>query len=67
MTHGKMLPEVGGRQVFVDARSRLPKAVKKFFSLASMFFFNANGSKAACSARGFAFVGSGISGLASSL
>ena len=35
----------GDRQVFFDARSSLPSAVKNFLSLASMLFFNANGSR----------------------
>ena len=36
------------RQVLVDSRSRLPKTVKNIFSLASILFFKAKGSNAAC-------------------
>lgn len=53
------------RQGFVASRSRLPRTVKNFFSLTSMFFFSAKGSRPACSARSLAFVASGMSGLAS--
>ena len=55
----------GARQGFVASRSRLPKAVKNCFSWASILFFKANGSRAACSARSRAFVASGISALPS--
>ena len=61
-----MLPEAEVHQAFVDSRPRLLSAVKIFFSLASMFFFNAKGSSPACSARSFVFVAAGMSGLASS-
>ena len=55
----------GAHQSLVASRFRLPSAVKNFFSLASMFFFKAKGSNPTCSARSFAFIASGISGLAS--
>jgi hypothetical protein len=55
----------GNGQFFVDSRSRLHNAVKNFFSLASMPFFNEKGSYAACSVGSFVFVASGMSALAS--
>jgi hypothetical protein len=44
LTHGKMSPGSGSRQSFAASRSKLPNAVKKTFSLASILFFNSNGS-----------------------
>ena len=54
------------RQDFVASRFRLPRTVKKFLSLRSMFFFNSKGSSNACSARSWVLAASSMSGLASS-
>src|ERR1019366_8784218 len=53
------------RQGFVASRFKLPRTVKKFFSLRSMFFFNSKGSSNACSWRNWVLMASAMSGLAS--